>query len=73
MKTFTLRAARHRARVTQEALATKSGVHQTTISAIECGRMKRPSFDTVLKLAAALEVDPMRLRFPVQPEAGAAA
>lgn len=63
MKPTTLRAARNRRKWTQDVLAEKSGVDQTTISNLECGRTTRPSFDTVLKLAKALGIASHRLVF----------
>lgn len=58
-----LRKARHKAKLTQEQLADASGLEQATISKLENGRIARPSYDTVTKLANALKVDPARLRF----------
>lgn len=63
MKSITLRAARKRAGLTQVELATASGVDQTAISKLEVGTIANPGFDTVLKLANALDVDPRTLRF----------
>jgi transcriptional regulator with XRE-family HTH domain len=53
-----------RGRLTQEELADLSGVDQTTISNIENGRIKKPSWETVARLSAALGVEPVEL-FPV--------
>lgn len=69
MKRITLREARKRAKLTQVQLAAKSGIPQTNISKIELGTVVSPGFDTVLQLAAALEIDPRTLRFGHQPEA----
>jgi transcriptional regulator with XRE-family HTH domain len=63
---MTLREARRGRGWTQEVLAGKSGVDQATISGIERGRVKSPTFDTVTKLAAALQIDPRQLRFGVE-------
>lgn len=63
VKRLFLRDARKRARLTQDELATRSGVDQTTISHIECGRRTNPSFDTAIKLAKALDIAPSLLRF----------
>jgi len=63
MKTHTLRTARERLGWTQEELEAKSGIDQATISNIETGRVTRPAFATVVKLAAALDIDPRALRF----------
>jgi transcriptional regulator with XRE-family HTH domain len=61
---MTLREARLQRRMTQEDLAAKSGVEQTTISNIETGRVQSPSWDTVAKLSAALGYQPHDI-FPV--------
>jgi transcriptional regulator with XRE-family HTH domain len=47
-----LRAARHRAGLTQAALAQRAGTSQATISAYESGR-KEPSVETLSRLLAA--------------------
>jgi transcriptional regulator with XRE-family HTH domain len=62
---MTLRAARLKAKLTQEELAEKSGVEQATISNLETGRVQSPQWDTVARLAEALDVDPYKL-FPVE-------
>jgi transcriptional regulator with XRE-family HTH domain len=46
---------------TQVRLAQEAGVSPTTVSGIESGRISRPHFGTLRKLAAALEVEPERL------------
>ena len=43
---------------TQGDLAREAGVSPTTVSGIESGRISRPHFGTIRKLAAALGVDP---------------
>jgi transcriptional regulator with XRE-family HTH domain len=63
MKPTTLREARRRAKLTQEQLAAKSSVDQTTISSLETGRHSNPTLDTVERLAKALGIAPSRLRF----------
>ncbi len=50
--------------LTQEQLAEKSGVDQTTISRLERGEIKRPRWEVVANLARALDVKPEEL-FPV--------
>lgn len=60
-----LRTARRLADVTQAELAQKAGVDQTTISDIERGRNRNPSWQTVKRIATALGVDPEEI-FPVQ-------
>ena len=62
-----LRTARERKELTQEALAKKSLVAQNTISKLEKNPKARPVFETVKRLARALRVDPMRLRFGPDP------
>ncbi len=66
-----LKEIRKQKQITQEALAALSGVDQSTISALETERMKRPSWEIVAKLARALEMNPEEL-FPVS-ENGTAA
>ena len=46
---------------TQGQLAVEAGVSPTTVSGIESGRISRPHFGTVKKLARALGVDPREL------------
>lgn len=60
-----LKEARIRRGLTQEQLQTASGIDQTTISGIETGRTKKPSWDVVARLAKALETRPEEL-FPVE-------
>lgn len=61
-KLLEVRAAK---RLTQEQLEQMSGVNQTTISAIETGKNRNPSWETVAKLAKALAVTPDEL-FPIE-------
>ena len=49
--------------LTQDELATRAGVDQTTISSLETGRKSSPKFDTVIRLARVLEIAPEQLRF----------
>ena len=46
---------------TQGRLAEKAGISPTTVSGIESGRISRPHFGTIKKLARALGVDPREL------------
>src|SRR4028118_184793 len=46
---------------TQAQLADEAGVSPTTVSGIESGRISRPHFGTLRKLAEALGVEPERL------------
>lgn len=57
-----IRAARTRAKLTQEQLAEKSGIDQRVISSLET-RVSNPSWLTALAVAEALDVDPRALRF----------
>jgi transcriptional regulator with XRE-family HTH domain len=54
----TLEEARLRRRLTQRALAARSGVSLSTIQAIEAGRSSRVRFGTMEKLADVLGVEP---------------
>lgn len=70
MKEFTVREARKRKDMTQDDLAKESGLDQTTISDLETGRNANPRLDTIRRLAKALGIRPVQLRFsPPQPEA----
>lgn len=53
-----LKIIRKAAGLSQHDLAVKSGIRIGTISAIETGRMKNPSYRTVDALARALDVQP---------------
>jgi transcriptional regulator with XRE-family HTH domain len=55
-----LRAARTAAAMTQEALAERAGVHPTYISNMERG-YSAPTLGTLVRLAAALQLDPAEL------------
>lgn len=55
---MTLKQLRENAKLTQEQLADSSGVHQTTISQLETGRIKNTQYATVAALAAALATTP---------------
>src|SRR5215203_3128512 len=48
--------------LTQVRLAREAGVSPTTVSAIETGKIGRPHFDTIGKLARALRVAPEELQ-----------
>ena len=56
-----LAALRERRMWTQERLAAEAGVSPTTVSGIERGRISRPHFGTLRKLAGALGVEPGQL------------
>jgi len=59
-----LRTARRLKDITQAQLAELSGVDQRTISDIERGANRNPSWETVARIAKALGVSPEEL-FPV--------
>lgn len=63
---MTLKDARLSAGLTQTQLADRVGVSQTTVYDLEVGRNQSPSYETVIRLAAALGVSPEEL-FPVAP------
>ncbi len=54
-------AVRRRRMWTQARLAGEAGVSPTTVSGIESGRISRPHFGTLRKLAGALGVEPEEL------------
>ncbi len=60
-----LKAARRAAGLTQAQLAQQSGLHQQTISHIETGRIRVPSWPAVCRLSQALGAKPEDL-FPVE-------
>lgn len=62
---FMLKEIRKQKGLTQERLSVLSGVEQTTISSLETGRINRPAWAIVCKLARALDVRPEEL-FPVE-------
>jgi transcriptional regulator with XRE-family HTH domain len=70
MKALTLREARQRRKMTQDVLAAKSGIDQTTISDLETGRNTNPRYRTIEALAKALGIAPSRLRFSDPEPAG---
>lgn len=55
-----LREARKRLELTQEQVAERSGVHPTEVSRIEAGK-RDPRISTLLRLAAAVQVQPGQL------------
>jgi transcriptional regulator with XRE-family HTH domain len=61
---MTLREARQQRKLTQEELAARSGVEQTTISNLETGRVQSPTWETVSRLCKVLRVKPEDV-FPV--------
>lgn len=65
MKRITLRQARKRRGLSQVQLAKAASMDQTSISKLEVGKVLDPSFETVVRLAAALDIDPRTLKFGV--------
>lgn len=63
MRELTVREARQRKKMTQDDLAKASGLDQTTISDLETGRNTNPRLDTIRRLAQALGIRPVQLRF----------
>lgn len=55
-----LRRSRHSVRLSQEELAALAGLHRTAIGLMEKGE-RLPRIDTLVKLAASLEVTPNSL------------
>ena len=55
-----LRAARKKLGLTQEQVAERSGVQAGEVSRMERG-LRDPKLSTVMKLAAAVEIEPGRL------------
>ena len=60
-----LKTARTKRGLTQEQLADKCGLPQTTISDMERGVIKKPSWDAVKRISDALDYDPAKI-FPVE-------
>ena len=58
---------RKSARLTQEELAERAGVHRTFVSQLERG-LKSPTLDTILKLCDALETTPSNVMRKLQAE-----
>lgn len=67
-----LKKYRRIAGLTQEELARKSGVDVTLISRFERGHRRRLSYDNIVRLARALNLEPEEL-VPVMPKAAKAA
>ncbi len=55
-----MRASRKRARLSQEKLGELAGLHRTYIGHLERGEVN-PSLHNIVRVAAALEVDPAEL------------
>jgi transcriptional regulator with XRE-family HTH domain len=63
MKRIWLRDARRKAKLTQAELAKRIGSPQSYISKLELGLIDDPGFQSVIDLSAALNVEPLALRF----------
>jgi len=59
-----LKTAREKRKLTQEQLASLSGVRQTTISDMERGVIKKPSWEAVARISRVLKFSPETI-FPV--------
>lgn len=59
-----LRLARKAAQLTQAQLAERAGIEQATVSDLEAGKIRKPSYETVVRLARALNVSAEEL-FPL--------
>lgn len=68
VKPIYLRTARDKKHWTQEQLEAASKVAQPIISKLENDSDAKAMFDTVIKLADALDVDPRALRFGPDPQ-----
>lgn len=60
-----VRRLRLRAGMSQEVLSGMAGIARTHLSMIECGQ-KQPNFETVWKLATALELRPSDLTAEIE-------
>lgn len=67
MRAIELKKYRKIAGLSQNALARKSGVDVSLICRLEKGRRKRLSYDNVVRLARALNLEPEEL-LPVPPK-----
>lgn len=73
MKLLTLREARERAGLTQDELAARAEMDQSTISRLETDPNPNPTSKTIQRLAAALGIAPSKLQFTApQPDASVA-
>lgn len=61
-----VRATRHDRRVSQETLGELSGLHRTYVGHLERGEVN-PSLYNVVRIAAALDVDPAELVRDLRP------
>lgn len=68
-----IRELRKLKKLTQKELATRAGVLQETVSKLERGEMKRPTYDTLTGVAAALGVNVEDIRQGASDEANVSA
>lgn len=66
---FTVKQARLRLGLSQQALAARAGTDQADISRLELGKVTEPLFSKGLKIADALELDPHHLQFGAEESA----
>lgn len=64
-----LRTARKKAKISQEELAERAGLHRTYISQLERG-LKSPSLDVIVALAKGLRVTPLEFASRIFSEGG---
>lgn len=63
----TIANLRKRNHLTQDELSDKAGVSYSTISKLECGKIKNPSFFTIARIAKTLEVELTRFTTETPP------
>ena len=64
-----LREARRQAKISQEELAERAGLHRTYISQLERG-LKSPSLDVIVALARGLRITPLEFVSRIFSEGG---
>ena len=64
-----IREAKEAQDLTNEDLAEMTGINETTISRIISGAGKRPSFDTLVTMAAALHISVDKILYALRPDA----
>ena len=64
-----IREAKEAQDLTNEDLAEMTGINETTISRIISGAGKRPSFDTLVTMAAALHISVDKILYALLPDA----
>jgi transcriptional regulator with XRE-family HTH domain len=66
MGDMTFRELRQKKGFTQETLAEAAGIDQTTVSLLECGKVRDPRWSTMSRLMLALQVRPERIAQAIQ-------